>query len=51
MLSNLNERRDLKDKFGFLLICLILLGHSWGEIVHKHAATWLASYKDDSVKV
>lgn len=25
-------------------------GHAWSEIVHKQDVTWLASYKDDSVK-
>ncbi|EAS05059.2 DNA topoisomerase I (macronuclear) [Tetrahymena thermophila SB210] len=25
-------------------------GHGWSEIVHKQDVTWLASYKDDSVK-
>jgi len=32
-----------------LIIFSVNSGHAWSEIVHKHGATWLASYKDDSV--
>ncbi|EGR32433.1 hypothetical protein IMG5_083110 [Ichthyophthirius multifiliis] len=28
----------------------IVAGHAWGDIVHKQDVTWLASYKDNSVK-
>ena len=30
-------------------ICM-MPGHSWGDIVHKHDVTWLASYKDVEIK-
>lgn len=34
----------------YIILKLIIIGHSWGDIVHKQDVTWLASYKDNSVK-
>jgi len=27
-----------------------MIGHSWKDIVHDENVTWLASYKDDTIK-